>query len=75
MGGLDGYVTMESVGDAFTDLDAADEYCQSLEVPVLEEVSTLHLTDAMRADILENSLPYLGAVGKRSAAVLPAPTF
>ncbi len=68
-------VTMESVGDAFTDLDAADEYCQSLEVPVLEEVSTLHLTDAMRADILENSLPYLGAVGKRSAAVLPAPTF
>jgi hypothetical protein len=68
-------VSMETVGEAFTDLDAADKYCQSQEVPVMEEVGALYLTDAMRADILENGLPCLGAIGKRAAAVSPAPTF
>lgn len=68
-------VTMELVGEAFADLDAAEKFCQSLEVPVMEEVSPMYLTDAMRADILENGLPCLGAIGKRAAAVPPAPTF
>ncbi|MBK7813136.1 MAG: hypothetical protein IPJ52_01905 [Rhodocyclaceae bacterium] len=68
-------VTMELVGEAFTDLDAAEKFCQSQEVPVMEEVSTLNVTDAMRADILANGLPCLGAIAKRAAAVPPAPTF
>lgn len=67
-------VSMKAVGEEFADLDAADKFCQSLEVPVMEEVSTLYLTDAMRADILENGLPCLGAIGKRSVAVLAAQT-
>lgn len=67
--------TMKLVGEAFANLDAAEKFCQSQEVPVMEEVSTLYLTDAMRDDILKNGLPCLGAIGKRSAAVPPAPTF
>jgi len=67
-------MTGEAMGEAFGDVDAADKFCQSQEVPVMEEVSALYLTDAMRADILEIGLPCLGAIGKRSAAVLPGPT-
>ncbi len=62
-------VTMELVGEAFTDLDAAEKFCQSQEVPVMEEVSTLNVTDAMRADILAKWVTLLGAVGKRTAGV------
>ena len=64
----------EMIGDEFGDVDAADRFCQSLEKPVLENVETLHLTQAMRADILENGLPCLGAIGKRAVAAVSTPT-
>lgn len=68
-------MTGEAMGEAFSDVDAADKFCLSLEVPVMEEVSAMYLTEAMRADILVHGLPCLGAIGKRTAAVPPAPTF
>jgi hypothetical protein len=52
-------------GEEFTDADKAEAFRQSIEVQVMEEVGTLYLTDAVRADILANGLPYLGAVGRR----------
>ncbi len=67
--------TGEFQGEVFNDADAAENYCRSLEIPVLEEANTLYLTQAIRADIQETGLPCLGAIGKRSVAVPPAPTF
>lgn len=66
---------MELVGEAFTDLNAAENFSQTLEAPLMEEVSALNVTDAMRADIRTNGLPCLGAVGKRATTDPLAPTF
>ncbi|OGT93922.1 MAG: hypothetical protein A2286_13305 [Gammaproteobacteria bacterium RIFOXYA12_FULL_61_12] len=63
-----------AAGGEFDTIDAADNFCQSLEFPVLEIVGALHLTHAMRADILTTGLPCLGAIGKRAVAVPPALT-
>lgn len=65
----------ETGGDEFGNVDTAEKFRRSMEISVLEDVGTLHLTHAMRADILETGLPCLGSIGKRTVAVLPAPTF
>lgn len=57
-----------AVSEEFIDQDKADELRKSMEVPVLETVTALYVTDGIRADILKNGLPYLGAVGKRQVA-------
>jgi hypothetical protein len=67
--------TGETVGEEFINAETAEKFCRSMEVNVLEDVGTLHLTPAMRGDILETGLPCLGAIGKRTAAVPPTPTF
>lgn len=54
------------VGEEFTDRYKAEEFRMSSEVPVLESVTALYISDEMRADIRKNGLPYLGAIGKRS---------
>lgn len=53
--------------EEFDDWGKAEEFRRSNEVTVLESVTALYLSDEMRADIRENGLPYLGAVGKRSS--------
>lgn len=53
-----------AVGEDFADQDKADAYCRSQEVSVWECVTALYMTDEMRADILNDGLPYIGAVGK-----------
>lgn len=55
------------VREEFDDWGKAEEFRRSNEVTVLENVTALYLSDEMRADIRENGLPYLGAVGKRSS--------
>lgn len=55
-----------SVGDEeFFDQDAAEDFRRSQEVPVLEKITAVYLSDAMRVDIRQRGLPYLGAVGSR----------
>ena len=66
-------MTGEAVGDEFTEYDKANLFRLSVEVLVLEGAGTLFLTNEMRADILRTGLPYLGAVGKRTVGVSPAP--
>lgn len=56
------------VGEEFADPVKAGAFRRSKEVPILESVTALYISDEMRADIRENGLPYLGAVGKRFVA-------
>lgn len=61
--------TGEWMDEEFTNADVAEKFCQSLEVPVMESVGVFLLSDDMRADLLVNGLPCLGAIGKRTDAV------
>ncbi|WP_422902007.1 hypothetical protein [Propionivibrio sp.] len=53
------------IADEFPDFDSAEAFRRSKETHVFETVACLSLSHEMRSDILENGLPYLGAVGKR----------
>ncbi len=53
------------VGEEYADQDSAEVFRKSKEATVWESVTTLYLSDGIRADIRENGLPCLGAVGKR----------
>ena len=53
------------VSEEFAYQYQAEIFRRSKEDAVLESVTTLFLSDDMRAEILKNGLPYLGAVGKR----------
>lgn len=56
------------VGEDFASYAAAEMFSRSMEVPVLERVTALYLSDEMRDDIRKRGLPCLGAVGKRLVA-------
>ena len=53
------------MGEEFLAWQVAETFRQTLEASVLERVTALYISDAMREDIRLNGLPYLGAVGKR----------
>lgn len=53
------------VGEDFTTYAGAETFRRSREDAVVEQVPALYLSDEMRDDIRDNSLPYLGTVGKR----------
>lgn len=57
--------------EVFSDQDKAEDFRRAQETSVLETVTCLSLSPEMRADIRENGLPYLGAVGKRLADRTP----
>lgn len=58
-------VSGQIVGEEFACQYQAEIFRRSKEVAVLESVTTLFLSDEVRADIRKYGLPYLGAVGKR----------
>ena len=57
--------SLRAVGGEFESYSQAEAFRKTKEVPVLESVSALFMSDEMRADIRTYGLPYLGAVGKR----------
>ena len=55
--------------EEFIDQDAAEVFRRSKEVPVLETITAVYLSNEMRIDIRQHGLPYLGAVGQRQVAI------
>lgn len=55
--------------EEFFDQDAAEVFRRSKEVPVLEKITAVYLSDEMRIDLRQHGLPYLGAVGQRQVAI------
>lgn len=60
-----GAITRES----FSSHAVAEDYRRTLEEPVQEEVHGIFLTTAIRHDLLNNGLPYLGAIEKRKLLI------
>ena len=69
--GRKGYLVVEKatcreIDHFFSSLSEAD-YCRlALEVPTSEQVPSLLISEAMRADLVANGLPCLGSIGRRT---------
>jgi hypothetical protein len=69
--GQNGYLIVEKgtnreIEHCFPSIHEADEYRLTLEKPTTEQVPALLISEAMRADLIANGLPCLGAVGRRA---------
>lgn len=54
------------IDHCFSSISDADECRLTLETPTTEQVPALLIGEAMRADLIANGLPCLGAVGRRA---------
>ena len=61
----------EKIGESFADFDKAEIFRQSKDSLAVEKLPALFISDAMRQDLIEHGLPYLGAVGKRHTVSQP----
>ncbi len=53
--------------EEFFDQDTAEVFRRSLEVPAVERIPAVYLSDEMTVDMRQHGLPHLGAVGPRQA--------